>query len=165
MIYRNIEAVKKAADSLRKQPHIASDEGLAVLQEAAVGRPAMMYTPENEPCSWIVPFLKQNRACGFATVDLSGAVCRAGVFGRDSENGNGWIDADFFQRPPAKIIEEINDRYPEARMKTPFFSYDETPDDWAWRIEMFHIVQSVVFIVPGGWYERLFHGRKGKARR
>lgn len=165
MQIRDPEAVRKMAASARKQSPVADDPKFSVVRDAEVASPVMVYTPEGEPLFWMVPFLVKNSACGFACVKLSGKVSKLGIFGSAPEDRSSWIDAAFFERPPAHILTEIRERYPEAVMKSPFFSYDESPDEWAWRIEIRHIVQSVVFIAPGGWYERFSQGNGCVPRR
>lgn len=155
MQIRDPEAVRKVVASARKQSPVADDPKFSVARDAEVGSPVMVYTPEGEPSFWMVPFLVKNSACGFACVELSGKVSKVGIFGSTPEDRPSWVDASFFKNPPDALFAEIRAKFSGSTISEPIFSYDTSPARWAWRIEVKNKIRTIIFITPGGWYERL----------
>jgi len=154
MQIRDPEAVRKVVASASKQSPVADDAKFSIVRDAEIGSPVMVYTPEGEPSFWMVPFVLKNSACGFAYVELSGKVSKFGIFGSTPEDHSSWIDASFFKKPPDAIIVEIQAKFSGLTISKPVFSYDTSPARWAWRIEVKNKIRTIIFITPGGWYER-----------
>ena len=156
MDIKNIEAVKRSVDAARKSPPASFSSEFLSVRKAKIGSPVIVYTPAGEPASWLVPFLQKDRVCGFAQVDLSLNVGSIGIFGASADDFASWLDASFFEKPPEKYLSEIKKRYPKSIITGQIFSYDKSPSKWGWRLEVKegNAAQSVIFINPGGWYER-----------
>lgn len=149
------ETIIKAVEAARKQSPVAKDPQFSVVRDSEVGSPVQVRTPEGAPSFWMVPFLIENRVCGFAFVELSGKVSKLGIFGSTPEDYPSWMDASFFKKPPGSILAEIQAKFSGLTISEPIFSYDRSPAKWAWRVEIRNEIKSVIFITPGGWYERL----------
>jgi hypothetical protein len=153
-VIKDPETIIKAVETARKQSPAAKDPKFSVVKDAKVGLPVMVYTPEEKPAFWMVPFLIENRACGFAFVELSGKISKLGILGSTPEDRLSWIDVSFLKKPPASILAEIQAKFPGLKASEPILSYDTSPARWAWRVEIKNKIKSIVFITPGGWYER-----------
>lgn len=154
MVTEGIEAIRRAAEAARKQPPAEDDTKFSSVRNAEVGSPIMVYSPEGKPAFWMVPFLVKGLACGFAYVELSGKVSKFGIFGSAPEDRPSWVDASFFKNPPNALFAEIRAKFSGSIISEPIFSYDTSPARWAWRIEVKNKIRTVIFITPGGWYER-----------
>lgn len=159
------KAIRKIVEAERKRARLIDDKKLSSIKNAEVGSPVLIHTPEGDPSYWLVPLLEKGFACGFVSVQLSGRVSRLGIFGSAPEDSSSWIDASFFEKPPPKMLFEIEAKYLGLTIAEPIFSYDANPSRWAWRVEILDKdeIRSVVFITPGGWYERALE--QGKSER
>lgn len=157
MAIKNSKAIKKAVDSARKRTPIVNDSNFLSVMNAEIGSPAMVYTPEGKQAYWLAPFLLKGFMCGFARVDLPCKVSQIAIFGSSYNDQLSWIDANFFDRPPSHFLKEIQTRYSELTISEPILSYDKSPAKWAWRTEIMKEdkVKFIVFITPGGWYEKV----------
>jgi len=162
------ETARTVAASARKGLHATGDARFCIPEDAKVGSPAMVYTPEGTPAFWMVPFIVEDSACGFARVELSYEVSQIGAFGSNPKDRSSWIDATFFERPPSKVLADIQAWYLGSVLSEPVLSYDASPTKWAWRIKVEDKIESVAFITPCGWYERSpggeQTGREGERR-
>jgi hypothetical protein len=151
------EALKAAVVSALNQPPTRDDPQFVTARGGQVGTPALAYTPGGAPAFWLVPLLAEGLVCGLAQVNLTGRMIRVGILGGSPEDRAGWIEPSFFEAPPPEVMAEIRDAYGEAAIGVPVLSYDANPTRWAWRLEISKGGQpgAVVFITPGGWYERL----------
>ena len=143
-------AVKAA---LARTP-VPGDPAMRALGGAVIGTPALARSPEGAPAFWLVPLEIRARTCGFARVELSGVVAQVGSFGAGTEDTSSWPEADFFRRPPARVLDEVRAKHAGAPLAEPMLSFDASPAKWAWRVAVGEPVSSVVYITPGGWYER-----------
>lgn len=162
MTTKDLETIREAIETARKRSPVADDTKFLALKDSEVGSPAMVYTPEGEPAFWLVPFLVKDSACGFARIELSHKISQIGIFGSSPEDHLSWINATFFEKPPPEILAEIRTRYLGLIISEPVLSYDKSPSKWAWRIEIRKgdKIESIIFITPGGWYERYPDKRK-----
>lgn len=156
--------VRKIVETERKRARLIDDKKLSSLKKAEVGSPVLILTPEGDPSYWLVPLLEKSSVCGLVSVELSGRVSRLGILGSAPEDSSSWIDASFFEKPPPKMLFEIEAKYLGLTIAEPIFSYDANPSRWAWRVEIRDKdeIRSVVFITPGGWYERALEKIKSK---
>jgi hypothetical protein len=154
--------IKKAVEAVRRQSPVADDIKFSIVKDAEVGSPVMVFTPDGKPSFWMVPILFRNFACGFACVELSGKVRKIGIFGSTSEDRSSWIDSSFFKKPPPKILKEIQTKFSGSTISEPLFSYDTSHDKWAWMLEIRNKdkIKSLVFVTPGGWYEKHLNRKK-----
>ncbi len=134
-----------ATDAARASP--ASKE----LDGAATAVPVLVKAPSGNPEYWLVPSVRGDWACGFASVPPEGVVQRAGALGSGRADGGGWIPASYFTAPPPEAIREISERYPRATLADPVFSFDRSPARWGWRIHINPPAGVIVFVSPGGW--------------
>lgn len=155
-VIKDPKTVRKIVEAERKRSRLIDDKKLSSLKKAEVGSPVLILTPEGNPSYWLVPLLEKGFACGFVSVELSGRVSRLGIFGSAPEDSSSWIDGSFFEKPPPKMLFEIEAKYLGLTISKPIFSYDANPSRWAWRVEIRDKdqIRSVVFMTPGGWYER-----------
>ena len=153
---RDIDTVRRAVETARSYLLAGDDTQFLSVKHAEIGSPSMVYTPEGEPAFWIVPLLIENRACGFARVDMSGKVTQIGTFGSGPKDYVSWIDVAFFENPPSEMLAAIRTQHPELEMSEPILSYDTSPLKWAWRLEMRKEgeIKIIVYVAPHGWYER-----------
>lgn len=147
-----IEAVKRA----RRQPPYSQDPAFAALRRAATGAPVIVHTPAGEAATWLVPFVVQGMACGYAQVSLQGVVTRIGILGGSAVDRAAWIPATYFYQPPETLLAEVKKQYAGAVLSEPLFSYDRSPMRWAWQlsIEQEGAAPLEVFIAPDGWFAR-----------
>ena len=124
------------------------------LADTRVTEPVLVRDPEGEPTFWLVPFLRDDMAVGFATVTLEGVVQQVGTFGSGCADRGAWIPASYFWRPPEKLLSEIRERYSESTLSNPSFSYDRSPSRWAWRLGVDPPNGDVVFVAPRDWHAR-----------
>jgi hypothetical protein len=146
--------VRRAAAAEVRRAHVADDPAMRGLREAAAGDAALVYSPAGDPAFWLVPFESGDRACGFARVELSGRVSQVSVFGAGAADRASCPPAEFFRRPPARVLDEVRAKHPGRTLGEPVLSYDATPAKWAWRIPVDGPAGSVVYATPGGWYEK-----------
>ncbi len=118
-----------------------------------MGSPALVSSPDGAPAFWLVPFERDNRACGVARVDLSGVVSQVATFGSGPRDREAWPDMSFFEHPPPALVAEAMRQHPSLHAETARLSYDGTPAKWGWRIEA-RGTPTLVFISPSGWYAR-----------
>ncbi len=130
------------------------------LADTRTTEPVLVRDSGGEPAFWLVPFLRDDMAAGFATVTLAGAVQRVGTFGSGRADRNAWIPASYFSRPPEDLMGEIRARYAESTLSDPLFSYDRSPSRWAWRLRVDPPNGDVIFIAPRGWYARPASGQQ-----
>ena len=133
---------------------MSRDPLLRALRSAVVGNPVLARSPDGAPAFWLVPLEVRQRACGFARVELTERVAQLSAFGAGADDVSSWPEADFFRRPPARVLDEVRAKYSGAQLAEPVFSYDGSPAKWAWRVTVGEPATSVVYITPGGWYER-----------
>ena len=148
------EKVRLAAQRALTHPPVRGDRALQAAQQANVGMPALVRTPEGQPAFWLVPLESGRQACGYVRVELSHKIGQVSSFGAGAEDREAWPEADFFHNPPARFISEIRARYPGAALKDPVLSFDGTPAKWGWRIELSNPSGIVVFVSPQAWYVR-----------
>lgn len=128
---------------------------MRAMREAVVGEAALARTAAGEPAFWLVPIETGTRACGYARVELSGRVAQISTFGAGAADRASWPEADFFRRPPARILDDIRARHPGVPLTEPTLSYDGSPAKWAWRIAIGGApAESIAYVTPGGWYEK-----------
>lgn len=157
-----IQEIKTAAKNALGWPPHSEEATFSSLRQARPGSPAMVHTPVGEAAYWMVPFVLQGMACGFAQVDLQGRVMRMGIFGGTADDRAAWIPAAYFKQPPAALLAEIEQHYPGAVAAKSAFSYDRSPAKWAWRLVVGEETAPVeVFITPRGWYTRRQGGQDG----
>jgi len=149
-------AIRAAVKAARERPPLKDDPAMAGLRKARVGAPALVRTPAGEAALWLAPLVVGEMACGLAQVSLQGQVMRMGILGAGPHDRASWIPVAFLARPPAEALAEIAARYPGRALSQAILSYDGDPVRWGWRVEVSGEggVQGVVFITPGGWYER-----------
>jgi hypothetical protein len=144
-------AIREAADRARDlEPH-RSDPMLAAVRSAVVGAPALVRTPDGAAAYWLVPFVDGELASGFARVELDERVSQLGAFGAGPRDRSAWPTASFFAEPPSHLLQEIQQRHPDAAIDTPLLTYDRSPAHWGWRVELGSSKGSA-FISPGGWH-------------
>jgi hypothetical protein len=145
-----IEAVRGA----RCQPPYSQEPAFTALRQAATGTPVMVHTPAGEAATWLVPFIVQGMACGYAQVNLQGVVTRIGILGGAATDQAAWIPATYFYQPPEALLAEVRQQYAGAILSEPVFSYDRNPLRWAWRlsIDQEEAAPVEVFIAPDGWF-------------
>jgi hypothetical protein len=146
----------RAVEAARRESPIIDDVIFSVLKDSKVGSPVMVFTPAGEPSFWIVPLLIGKLACGFATVKLSGKVIKMGIFGSSPRDRSSWIDESFFRQIPLETLKEIETKFSSFIISEPFFSYDSNQTKWAWmlKVGIKAKFEFIVFVTPGGWYER-----------
>jgi hypothetical protein len=127
------------------------DPAMGALKSATVGGPVLARSPEGEPAFWLVSLELGHRACGFARADLAERVVQISSFGPGPES---WPEAALFSHPPGRVIEEVRGLHPGAELGPATLSYDGSPAKWAWRMTVGNPATAVVFMTPGGWYER-----------
>jgi hypothetical protein len=147
------KAIIEAAEEASKE-HAARDPNLAALRKARIGNPALVKTPEGEDAYWIVPFIIENEACGFAFVEKTLKVSRLGIFGGGPTDQASWITASFFEKPPPETISDIRNRYSHMRISDPLLSYDRSPSKWGWIVNLKNERELTIVITPSGWYEQ-----------
>jgi len=149
-------AVRQIAARAREQYSAAGKPMLSVLRQAEVDPPVVVHAPDGQPAYWLVPYVIGDFAAGFARIGLAGAVSQIGTFGAGPDDRRSWIPRDFFQRPNDRALDEIRAQFADAVISEPMLSYDTSPAKWGWRLTVSRQgrVAAVVFITPGGWYER-----------
>lgn len=143
-IERAVEAALRHAGS--------GDATTRLLRSAHVGAAALAHTPGGEPAFWLVPFVRDGLACGFARVGLDRRVGQLSQFGSGEADRGAWPPGSFFRQPPAQWLAEIQARHPGEALAEPLLSYDGSPARWAWRIALGD-GSRVAYVTPGGWYE------------
>jgi len=147
------KAIIEAAEEARKEcTH--RDPNFSALRQARIGNPALVKTPDGEDAYWIVPFVIETKACGFAFVEKTLKVSRLGIFGAGPTDQASWITASFFEKPPPEAISDIKNRHPDMWMSEPLFSYDRNPSKWAWIVNLKNERKLTIVITPSGWYEQ-----------
>jgi hypothetical protein len=127
---------------------------MRALREAVAGEPVLVQSAAGEPAFWLVPFEVGERVCGVARVELSGRVVQVSRFGAGADDRGSWPETGFFRQPSTRILEKVRAKYPGLPLREPVFSYDDIPAKWAWRIAVGGPRSVVVYITPGGWYEK-----------
>lgn len=127
---------------------------MQALRGAMIGNPVLAHSPEGAPAFWLVPLEIKHHACGFARVELSEQVAQVSSFGAGPQDHASWPAVGFFRRPSARVLDEVRAKHVGAPLSEPVFSYDGSPSKWAWRVAVGTPATSVVYITPGGWYER-----------
>ncbi len=152
----NVQNIIEAVRSACRQPPYSQDPAFATLRRAATGAPVMVHTPTGEAASWLVPFIVQGLACGYAQVSLQGVVTRIGILGGSGADQGAWIPATYFYQPPERLLAEVQQQYAGAVLSEPVFSYDRSLLRWAWRlsIEQEGAAPVEAFIAPDGWFAR-----------
>jgi len=158
--------MRRAAEAAVDRAPVSSDPSMRALRDAVVGDPVLARSAEGEPVFWLVPFEVGDQVCGFARVELSGRVAQVSRFGAGADDRASWLKADFFRRPPARILDEVRAKHPGLPLAEPALSYDDSPAKWGWRIAVGRPMISVAYITPGGWYEKpvsrgVRHDREG----
>jgi hypothetical protein len=66
-------------------------------------------------------------------------------------------------KPPENYHREVRKKFPHRTLSEPFFTYDQSPTRWGWRIEVLRegVVESYVYMNPTGWYVRDKDIKKG----
>ena len=141
------------AGALSRHP-VVTDPSMQALRGAAVGEPVLAHSPQGAPAFWLVPLLSGPRACGFSRVGLDGRIAQMGSFGAGGHDVAAWPEADFFRQPPLRVLDEVRTRHLGAPLAEPVFAYDGSPARWGWCIAVGEPASSVVYITPGGWYEK-----------
>jgi hypothetical protein len=157
---KDLERIRKLADRARKEFPAAFDMNLSALSTAQIGTPAMICGPTRQPEFWIVPYVIEDRACGFAFVTLSGEVTRLGILGANANDRASWVDASFLQWPPAAALSEVRSKFLGYAISDPVLTYDISPSKWGWMLAVTseNETRATVFITPGGWYEKRHGG-------
>jgi hypothetical protein len=137
---------------------------MAALRAAEVGAPILARAPEGAPAFWIVPLTAEKRAAGFARVELNGHVAQIGRFGDPADERTAGLAADFFEGPPMTVMNEIRARHSSVPFSHPQLSYDGSPAKWAWLVKIGDPATRLVFVTPGGWYERPTRDGEASAR-
>lgn len=152
----NTQQIIEVVRSARRQPPYSQEPAFTALRQAATGMPVMVHTPAGEAATWLVPFIAQGMACGYAQVSLQGVVTRIGILGGSAVDREAWIPATYFYQPPEALLAEIQQQYAGAVLSEPVFSYDRSPLRWAWRlsIDQEGTAPVEVFITPDGWFAR-----------
>lgn len=150
------ERIRGLAASAREAMPGHDDARFANLRRAEVGRPALLRDADGQPALWLVPFVVDAAACGFARLSLDGDLEGIGIYGGAADDRRSWIAADFYRRPPAAAVDEARAAYPGATFAAPFLSFERAPSQLAWRIDARlaggdHLW---IMIAPGGWYAR-----------
>ena len=143
------EAVKKAM----KEHPIIDDPKFDAVRRATIGSPLTVKGADGKDEHWFVPLLIGKKANGYAQVERNLKVSQLAIFGANSEDRGSWIDASFFEKPPLEAINSIRARYPQLEMSDSFFSYDQNPAKWGWKVKLKDKHQITVFITPSGWHE------------
>lgn len=144
-------AARRAADEVRHKPPVSTDPQFGAVRRASTGAPAIVSDPDGAPAFWIVPYALDDRACGFARVDLQGRVGQVVTFGGGPDDRASWLALAFFAEPPRPSLEEARSRYPGLRAPAATLSYDGNPSKWGWRIDADQDALTI-FVTPGGWY-------------
>jgi hypothetical protein len=146
--------IRRAVQAEVGRAPLGHDPSMKLLREARIGEPALVRSPAGDPAFWLVPFLLGNQACGFARVELTGRVAQVGRFGAAAGDRSSWPQADFFDRPPGHLLDEVRTKHPALPFGEPTLSYDGSPARWAWRIAVGEPAVTVAYLTPGGWYSR-----------
>jgi hypothetical protein len=114
----------------------------------------MVSAPDGTPAYWVVPFVLEERMCGFALIDRNGRVVQIATFGGSPTDSASWPEVAFFERPPAALVSSARSQYPDLRLEDAALSYDGSPSKWGWRIESGVGDGTLLFVTPAGWYAR-----------
>ncbi len=157
-----LDSNKKLNQALRKYAeqelgNLKNTKGFENLKNSASAMPVQVYSRDNVPAFWMVPFISGVKSSGFAIFDMEGKLIRTGVFGTGCDNDPGMIDSSYFKRPSSAIMEEIKLKYSQYDISEPVFSYDRTPVKWAWRVILKKNGKRdvTIYILPDNWYEAI----------
>lgn len=150
-----MEALQKAAVREALKSHIVKSEGFQNLSNSTAGTPVLIYSPDDLPEYWMVPYVSGTKVIGHALFDGRQKLIRVGIFDMGGDSGTGYIDSSYFTKPPSDLLEEIRGKYPGYALSKPVFSYDRTPARWSWRLGLTNNYENhkLIFILPGSWYE------------
>ena len=143
------DEIRRSAEEARRRRPGADTSQFEALRNASAGDPLAVAAPDGALAFWIVPYVRDGRARGFAQVELSGVASRVAIFG--SGDAASWIDAAYFRGAPEGTLAEIRAKHPGDPLSEPVFSYDLSPARWGWRVQG---PDWTAFITPGGWYDR-----------
>jgi len=160
----NAARIRRAVEAQLDREPVSSDPSMRALREAVVGDPALARSAEGEPAFWLVPIEIGKQACGYARVELSGRVTQVSGFGAGADDRGSWPEANFFRRPPARILDDLRAKHPGVPLSEPVLSYDASPAKWAWCIAVGGPPSTVAYITPGGWYEKAASRRPPRDR-
>lgn len=147
-----LEAERAALSALGREP-AASDPGCAALRDARCGPAVAVVDPlTREFAFWLVPFIREDRACGRAVVDGSGRVQSIGSFGGGPRDEAAWPPAAFFHAAPHALLEDVRRAHPAAMEIAPVLSFDRTPAKWGWLVATPPPKPVRIFIGPRAWY-------------
>lgn len=160
---RVMQALKKIAGEEVSKSYIVGSEGFQSLRRSVAGTPVLVYSPEDKPEFWIVPYISSAKAYGFALFDERQNLIRIGVFGSGGDDGSSIIDSSYFVQPPPRIMDEIRTKYSGYSISKPVFSYDKIPAKWSWRLNLKKNNERVksLYILPGSWYETVGKNEPG----
>ena len=128
--------------------------------DASVGDPVLVRTLDGRPSYWLVPVERDGRAIGFVRISLAGEVAAAGVRYRDPRR---------LQAAPT-LVTGIDASEAAARAEAAVaggasvgeavYVHDGPPGREAWMVRLLDAsgAPRVVFVTPGGTYERAATG-------
>jgi hypothetical protein len=134
----------------------ARDPLFAPWTDASVGEPILVRSTDGRPAYWLAPIEHAGRAIGFVRVSLAGEVAAAGVLYRDVRRA-GDAPALVTRLDAETALARAREAVPGSEpIGDAVYVHDGPPGREAWMVRLRDPDRAtrVVFVTPGGTYER-----------
>lgn len=132
-------------------------DSFPLLKNTRIGSPIPVFDQNKEQKYWLIPFLLKTKVRGSAILDINGKLVTHGVLYPNVQDEQKLVDCSYFEKVPEKSLKEVRKAYKEYEVVSYYFSFDQTPQKWGWRIYLKNSTSPdliMVFVNPGGWYEK-----------